>query len=142
VFFDNGSTATTGVLKVHMYNNAAITTGVDGWEGGYSVANPWNTWIQVVVTYDDSAGKITVYYNGAAAGNNTPANFTPLNWSAAANMVFGTLQFQTTPSLTSATGSQGWASYLTGTLDQVRFYNEVLSSTQISALYNLELLGR
>ncbi|MBS1529861.1 MAG: LamG domain-containing protein [Bacteroidetes bacterium] len=142
LFFDNGSTATTGVLKVHMYNDAGSTSGVDGWEGGYSVSNPWGTWIQVAVTYDDTAGKITVYYNGAPVGNNTPASFTPLNWSAATKMVFGTLQFQTTPSLTAATGSQGWAGYLLGSMDQVRFYDEVLSSTQVSALYNLEKLGR
>src|SRR3569833_155848 len=142
VFFDNGATATTGVLKVHMYNDASSTTGADGWEGGYSVANPWGNWIQIAVTYDDTAGKLIVYYNGAAAGNNTPAGFTPLNWSAASKMVFGTLQFQTTPSLTSATDAQGWASFMNGTMDQVRFYDEVLSSTQVSALYNLELLGR
>ena len=142
IFFDNGGSATTGVLKVHAYNNAGSTSGVDGWEGGYSVANPWNTWIQVAVTYDDSSSTITVYYNGAAVGTNTPGGFAPLDWSAASKMVFGTLQFQTTPSLTSATGSQGWASYVTGTMDQVRVYKAVLSSTEVSALYNLEKLGR
>src|SRR3569833_522962 len=29
--FDNGATATTGVLKVHKYNDASSTTGADGW---------------------------------------------------------------------------------------------------------------
>jgi len=142
IFFDNGSTATTGVLKVHLFDHSATAGGNDAWEGGYTVANPWNTWINVTVTYDDAASTVTVYYNGAQAGVNNAAGFAPLDWSAAQKMVFGTLQFQTTPSLTSATGSQGWAGYLTGVLDQVRVYDKVLSASQASALYNLEKLGR
>jgi len=142
IFFDNGATATTGVLKVHVFNNGLSSSGSDAWEGGYTVANPWNTWIQVLVTYDDTQSTVTVYYNGAVAGTNTAAGFAPLNWAGVKNMVFGTLQFQTTPSLTTNTGSQGWAANLTGTLDQVRVYNKVLSASEASALYNLEKLGR
>ena len=142
IFFDNGSTATTGVLKVHMFNNGTSATGVDAWEGGYTVANPWNTWTHILVTYDDTKSTVTVYYDGAVAGTNTVSTFAPLNWAGVQNMVFGTLQFQTTPSLTTNTGSQGWAGYLTGVLDQVRIYNKVLSASEASALYNLEKLGR
>jgi len=142
IFFDNGGSATKGVLKVHAYNNAGSTSGIDAWEGGYSVDNPWNVWTQVLVTYDDTSGTVTVYYNGASVGTNTVAAFPSLDWSAAQKMVFGTLQFQTNPSLTAATGSQPWAANVTGTLDQVRVYNKVLSAPQISALYNLEKLGR
>ncbi|MDR3694282.1 LamG domain-containing protein [Mucilaginibacter sp.] len=142
IFFDNGGTATTGVLKVHAFNNSTSTSGSDAWEGGYTVANPWNAWVNIEVTYDDSSSTVIVYYNGAQAGTNTAAGFAPLNWSAADKIAFGTLQFQTTPSLTSATGAQGWAGYLTGVLDQVRIYNKVLSSSEASALYNLEKLGR
>ena len=144
IFFDNGSanTATTGILKVHAFSIAGSPNGVDAWEGGYVVANPWNNWINILVTYDDVASTVTVYYNGAVAGTNTVPTFKPLDWSNATKMVFGTLQFQTTPSLTANTGAQGWAGYLTGTLDQVRIYNKVLSATEVSALYNLEKLGR
>ncbi len=142
VFFDNGSTPTTGILKVHAFNNSTSGSGSDAWEGGYKVANPWNTWINVTVTYDESTGTVTVYYNGAVAGTNNTTGFAPINWTGAKKMVFGTLQFQTNPSLTSATTSQGWAGYLTGTLDQVRIYNKVLSASEASALYNLEKLGR
>ncbi|MBS1528249.1 MAG: LamG domain-containing protein, partial [Bacteroidetes bacterium] len=136
LFFDNGGSDTSGVLKVHAYNDATSTSGVDGWEGGYHVSQPWGHWTQVVITYNDSNGTFIVYYDGNPAGNNTPANFTPLDWTGLSKMVFGTLQFQTNPSLTSATGSQGWAGYLQGTLDQVRVYDEVLSAPQVSALYN------
>lgn len=142
IFFDNGGSATTGVLKVHVFNNSGSTSGADAWEGGYTVQNPWNVWTHIAVTYDDTKGMVTVYYDGASVGTNTPTGFVPLDWSKATQMVFGTLQFQTTPSLTSATTSQGWASYVNGTIDQVRAYNKVLSATEVSALYNLEKLGR
>lgn len=142
IFLENPKDATTGQLKVHMFNNGASSTGVDGWEGDYTIANAFGQWNQVIVTYDDTTGKITVYYNGASAGTNTPTGFKPLNWSGVTQLVFGTVQFQTNPSLTSATTSQSWANYLTGSMDQVRFYNEALSATQASALYNLEKLGR
>ena len=142
IFFDNGGTSTTGVLKVHAFSIAGSPNGVDGWEGGYTVTNPWSTWTQVVVTYNDSAGTITVYYDGNPVGHNTPTGFAPLDWSKATQMAFGTLQFQTTPSLTANTGAQGWAGFMTGVLDQVRIYDEALSPTQVSALYNLEKLGR
>jgi hypothetical protein len=142
IFIENPLDANTGQLKVHTFNNGASATGVDGWEGDYVIAKAFNVWNQISVTYDDSAGTITVYYNGASIGSNTPTGFAPLDWSGVKQMVFGTVQFQTNPSLTSATGAQSWASYLTGVMDQVRVYNEVLSSTQVSALYNLEKLGR
>ncbi|MGN6181285.1 MAG: LamG domain-containing protein [Mucilaginibacter sp.] len=142
IFFDNGGTATTGVLKVHAFNNSGSTTGVDGWEGGYKVQNPWGVWTQIVVTYDNTAGLITVYYDGASAGTNTPTGFAPLDWSKANQMIFGALQFQSNPSLTSATTSQGWAASVNGVIDQVRVYNTALSSSQVDALYHLEKLGR
>jgi hypothetical protein len=142
IFIENPTNATTGQLKIHGFNNGASATGVDAWEGDYLISNAYNQWNQITVTYDDGAGTVTVYYNGASVGSNTPTGFAPLNWSGISQMVFGTVQFQTTPSLTSATGSQPWANFLTGKMDQVRVYNEVLSSTQISALYNLEKLGR
>jgi hypothetical protein len=142
IFFDNGGTATTGVLKVHVWNNGTSTAGSDAWEGGYTVAKPWGTWIQILVTYDDTKSTVTVYYNGAVAGTNTAAGFAPLNWAGVQKMVFGTLQFQTTPSLTSGSTSQTWAGFLTGQMDQVRVYNKVLSASEASALYNLEKLGR
>jgi hypothetical protein len=142
IFFDNGGTATTGVLKVHVFNNSSTTSGVDAWEGGYTVQNPWNTWTQIVVTYDNTSGTVTVYYDGASVGTNTPAGFVPLDWSSADQMVFGALQFQTNPSLTAATTSQPWAASINGTLDQVSIYNTALSSTQIDALYHLQKLSR
>ncbi len=142
IFIENPPSATQGQLKVHAFNNGDSSSGVDGWQGDYVIDNAFNQWNQISVTYDDSSGTIIIYYNGSSVGTNTPTNFSPLNWSGVSKMVFGTLQFQTNPSLTSATGNQPWASYLTGKMDQVRVYNEVLTKEQLSALYNLEKLGR
>ena len=77
-------------------------------EGGYTVTNPWNVWTQVLVTYDNSSSTVDVYYDGASVGTNTVTGFAPLDWSQAGPMIFGTLQFQTNPSLTSASGANSW----------------------------------
>lgn len=145
IFYDNGGNATTGQLKVHVFNNAALADAPNNgssnaWEGAYAVANPWDKWSHIAVTYADSVVK--VYYNGSSVGTNTVPGFA-LNWSKAGPMVFGTLQFQTTPPLSSgAGGPQGWAAPVNGDIDQVRVYNAALSASQIDGLYNLEKAGR
>jgi hypothetical protein len=142
MFLENPPNATTANLKVHVWNKAGSATGTDAWEGDYLVDNAFNVWDQVTVTYDDPSSTVNVYFNGASVGTNTQAGFAPLDWTGSTQMVFGTLQFQTNPSLTSATTSQSWASYLTGKMDQVRIYSVALSGSEVSALYNLEKLGR
>lgn len=147
IFFDNGGSATTGVLKVHVYNNAGSTSGVDAWEGGYTVTNPWNGWTNIAVTYNDTTSTVNVYYKGSKIGTNTVSGFAPLNWTAAQKMVFGTLQFETTPSLTSSVNNDpssplyygGWGENLTGAMEEVRVYNRVLSTTEVSSLAALQL---
>ena len=47
IFYDNGGSATTGQLKVHVFNNAALADAPNNgssnaWEGAYVVANPWD----------------------------------------------------------------------------------------------------
>jgi len=142
LFLENPPNSTTANLKVHVWNTAGSTTGIDAWEGDYVIDKAFDVWNQVTVTYDDPSSTVTVYFNGASVGKNTQAGFTPLNWTASTKMVFGTLQFQTKPSLTSGADMPGFGSYLTGKMDQVRVYNEALSTSQITALYNLEKLGR
>jgi len=151
IFYDNGGSATTGVLKVHVFNNASLADAPNNgssnaWEGGYTVTDPWGKWTQIAVTYTghytDSTSMVKVYYNGASVGTNEVKGFAPLDWSKAGPMVFGTLQFQTTPSLTTGSGAQGWAAPVNGDIDQVRVYNTALTSSQIDGLYNLEKAGR
>jgi hypothetical protein len=142
IFIENPPNPTTGQLKVHLWNNAASATGTDAWEGDYTINNAFNSWNQVAVTYNDTTSTVKVYYNGSLVGTNTQAGFAPLNWTAAKQMTFGTLQFQTNPSLTSATGSQGWASYLVGSMDEVRVYNRVLTGIEVSSLAALQGKGK
>jgi hypothetical protein len=62
--------------------------------------------------------------------------------ATATKIVFGTEQFQCSPSLGTAGGSQSWASYLTGQMDEVRIYNKALSASELQALIVLEGKGK
>ncbi|MBS1521149.1 MAG: LamG domain-containing protein [Bacteroidetes bacterium] len=142
MFFENGSDNTNGKVRIHISNNNNdYTYSVDG------VPNLFNNWTNVTFSYNKLDGTCTLYVNGAsvntgnALNNNNPLTGAPA-FTNLGKMVFGCVQFQTNPSQTSATGSQPWASYLTGQMDQVRVYDKVLSAAEISALYNLEKLGR
>ncbi|HVS93604.1 MAG TPA: LamG-like jellyroll fold domain-containing protein [Mucilaginibacter sp.] len=141
-FIENPPADTSANIKLHMYNTAVGSNGADLWVGDFHISHPYNSWCQMVFTYNDNTGTAIVYFNGNQVGTATSATFAPLDWSNATKMVFGTVQFETNPSLTNATGSQPWANYITGAMEHVRFYDEVLSAPQVSALYNLEKLGR
>jgi hypothetical protein len=142
LFIENPPNATTGNLKIHLFNNGASATGTDLWAGDYTINNAYNAWNQVTVSYNDTTSTAKVYYNGGLIGTQSQSGFAPLNWTGAKQMVFGTVQFQTNPTLTSATGSQSWASYLVGEMDEVRVYNRVLTSIEISSLSALQYKGK
>jgi hypothetical protein len=142
MFIENPPSATSGNLKVHLFDNGGSSTGADLWAGDYVITSAFGQWNQIAVTYDDATSTAIIYYNGAPVGTQTSTGFSPLNWTGVSQMVFGTVQFQTNPSLTSATGSQSWASYLTGAMEHVRVYNTVLTASETSALFHLEQLGR
>jgi hypothetical protein len=137
IFFENGGTATSGNLKIHLNNN-----GLDGWFGSYAIASPWDKWINIAVSYDETSSTLKAYVNGSVVGTGTQAGYGALHFQNASQMVFGTVQFQTSPSLTSATTSQPWASYLTGQLDEVRIYNKALSDTEVSTIVKLQGRGK
>jgi Concanavalin A-like lectin/glucanases superfamily len=136
MFFENGSTPTNALFKTHIFSN-----GSDAWLGSYDVANGFNAWVHFAVTYDGDS-TFNVYVNGTALATSVQSGYGQLSFADSGPMVFGTVQFQTTPSLTSGSDSQPWASFMTGALDQVRIYNKALPDTDIKALYQLENLGR
>lgn len=137
MFFENGGSASTGKLKIHVNNK-----GTDAWLGNYDLTNPWNNWMNLAVTYDAAASTFKVFVNGSKIATQTVDNYGALTFQDATKLVFGTVQFQTDPSLTSATGSQDWASYLTGSLDEVRMYNTALPEGDVNALVKLEGRGK
>lgn len=137
-FFENGSDNTNGKLRIHLSQNGSDNTyAID------NVANLFNTWVNIVVTYNQTDGTCVLYVNGDAKNTGKAGGLTgALAFTNIGKVTFGTTQFMTTPSQTSATGKQDWASYSTGLIDQVRVYSSVLSATQVSALYNLDKAGR
>lgn len=136
IFFENGGTATSANLKIHV-NNA----GADAWLGNYAISNPWNTWMNIAVTYDATTSTFKVYVNGSIIATQAQPGFGPLVFQNASKMVIGTVQFQTTPSLNGGT-TQPWASYLTGQVDEVRIYNVALSASDLGSLVKLEGRGK
>ena len=141
IFFDGGGTTTTDRLKIHVFNNGTSGSGVDAWLGDFTVNNPYG-WINVTLTYDDTSSNFVVYYNGSSISNTVVAGFAPLNWVGVQQMVFGTFPFMTTPSLTSGATSQSWATYFPGAIDEVRVYNRVLTSIEVSSLVALQHRGK
>lgn len=137
IYFDNGSTATSGNLKVHLNNN-----GVGATFGSFAVNNPWDKWINITVSYDETSSTLKVYVNGSVLATKVQTNYGALHFQNASSIVFGTLQFQTTPSLTSASNAQATASYLTGQLDEVRIYNRALSDLEINSIVKLQSRGK
>jgi len=57
-------------------------------------------------------------------------------------LVFGTVQFMTTPSSTTTHGAEPWASYLTGVMDEIRIYNKALSASDLQAMVALQGKGK
>jgi len=138
VFFENGSDNTNGKVRVHVFKNGADNTySVDG------VSNLFNVWTNVSVSYDASSSTFRLFVNGAQVNSGTLSTVSgPLSFADIGNIVFGTTQFQTTPSQTSGTTSQPWASYLTGQMDEVRIYNKALSALDLQALIVLQGKGK
>lgn len=137
VFIENGSTNEDGKLRIHINKNGDKTYALD------KVPSLFNKWIALAISYDATTSTVKVYVNGSRVGAGTVTGLTgPLAWTNTGNVVFGTVQFQTNPSQTSATGSQPWASFLTGKIDEVRLYDKALSDVEISSLVKLEGRGK
>ncbi|RCH55429.1 LamG domain-containing protein [Mucilaginibacter hurinus] len=138
IFIENGSTNDDGKLRIHIAKGAADNTiEVNG------VKNLFNGWINLAVSYNEETSEYKVYIAGSRVAAGTLAGLTgPLDFQDIGNLVFGCVQFQTEPSQTTATGKQGWASYLTGRLDEVRIYNKALSDVEVGAIVKLEGRGK
>lgn len=137
MFFENGSTNSNGNLKAHVTNGA-----VDAWTTKDGLVNMFDSWVHIALSYDAASTTFKLYVNGSPVATNVATGFGPLQFTNVGDMVFGCVQFQTDPSQTSATTSQPWASYLTGTMDEVRLYNIALSDADVNSLVKLEGRGK
>jgi len=136
MFYENGGTASSTVFKTHVNNNGNGAWIVD------NITNPWNTWMNVTITYDQGTSTFVTYINGSVLSTNVNAGFGSVIFQNATKLIFGTVQFQTSPSLGTAGGSQGWASYLTGIMDEIRIYNAPLTAAEVNSLVVLQGKGK
>jgi Concanavalin A-like lectin/glucanases superfamily len=137
VFLDQ-QTASGAVFHIHAF-------GTSGTQEVFLTSWPlsnWGVWTHVALTYDATVNHFALYLNGSQVGDSTVANFGPLTFTNVPAMVIGTMQFNTVPSLTSATTSQPWCSNVLGEMDELRIYNKPLTAAEVKALYQLENLGQ
>ncbi|MEO6284692.1 MAG: LamG domain-containing protein [Dyadobacter sp.] len=136
-FFENGGTETDGIFKAHIQNDST-----DTWVSKEGIVNLYNSWTHIALSYDATTSTFSIYINGSKTATSTVAKFGNLKWKNPGKMVFGTVQFQTKPSLTTESKGEPWASYLTGLLDEVRIYNVALKDNEVDALVKLESRGK
>ena len=146
IYLDNGGTADTANLRVHINNGNAKNSGQFQ---GVKVGNAWNKWVHMAVTYDSSTTASTnfaIYANGSSVYStqlkDTTNNYGPLKFVNATAMVIGSWQFQTNPSLTTSATGQPWAGGFADALDNFRIYDRALSASDVSSLFKLESAGR
>jgi hypothetical protein len=138
IFLENGGDATKGLIKFHINSNSK-----EAWSEVYTVPSPWKKWNHLALSYNQATSDFTLYLNGSKIGNalNVP-NYGPITFQNAAKMVFGTLQFQTTPSLSTTAGKESWAGSIIGQLDEVKIFNKALTVDEISSITKLEGRGK
>jgi hypothetical protein len=138
LFFENGSTNDNGLLRIHLFNGTDDKAlEVNG------VQNLFDKFVNISVSYDAATSNCKVYVNGSRIVNKAfPGVTGELNFKQQGNIVFGAPQFMTTPSQTSSHGAEGWASFLTGNIDEVRIYNKALTDIEVGAIVKLEGRGK
>lgn len=104
------------------------------------VINPPNTWVNVMITCDNSNPvNFLVYANGKSIGAyNTRGtdNYTPITPTG---IIIGGW-INNVPGIYHTTDT--WPHAFVGNIDELRVYNKVLTPAEITALYNLQLVGR
>jgi hypothetical protein len=152
-------------VRVHPgFNNTGNTAGA-GWQAIIPQAfldTAVGKWTQIVMTYDGGSSQYTLYQNGTAIAAQsawtTPTTLTPftvLNGPTGGNTTgnMGAINFTTMPSgfiiggwpynsiSNPKFGTQSWAGYLQGGLDELRIYSSALNSSDVKSLYILEKAG-
>jgi Concanavalin A-like lectin/glucanases superfamily len=136
MFFENGSDNSNGKFRTVLFNGTSDRTfGTDG------IKFLFDKWTHITATYDGATSTYKLYVNGSKASTIVADGYGELKVTNPGKLVFGTVQFMTTPS-SGCCGPQPWASYLTGQLDEVRIYNKVLTDSEINALVVLQGKGK
>lgn len=136
-FVENGSTTSAAIIKVHVVSGTK-----DTWLTMNNISNLFGKWANHTLTYDAATSTLTYYINGTVITSTTAGWTGAIQFTSPGSLVFGTVQFMTTPSLTNTHGSEPWASYLTGQMDEIRIYNKALKASDIQALMVLQGKGK
>lgn len=139
MFIENGSNPTDGAqIKTHVVSEGTKESWITG--GGFlNVMTFFNQWSHHVFTYDKTAHEFRYYINGALIKTQAASWGTDdLIFTGSGKIVFGAVHFMTIPSQTTGSGSQPWASYLTGEMDEIRIFNKSLSDAEVLEIYNDE----
>jgi Concanavalin A-like lectin/glucanases superfamily/Bacterial TSP3 repeat len=116
--FDYNPNNSTYTDRIHLRTNTFIVNNGSPSQASFSGVSD-NSWYNVVATFDSSAG-LKVYVNGAQVAS-TSSDDSPVT---------------ITPSGTFSLGSQvGGSNRLNGYLDDVRLYDDTLTPSQVSDLY-------
>lgn len=100
--------------------------------------------------FTDVTGSCILYGDnpGGPDGSNANPNNAPLYGALVfatpnlSQLVIGSNQFSTSPSLTTTHGDEGWATDYAGLLDEMRIYKSALNTSEVVALYKLEKTNR
>lgn len=114
-------------------------------KGGDQAFKGAGKWSHLVLVYDASTSKITIYGNGKKINNpdyeNRAYNGSPLgnlNLYPVTRIIMGAWG----TNLPGGGTADSWQQPMTGQLDEVRIYSKALSSGDINSLYQLEAAGR
>lgn len=135
-FVENGSTATSAKVVAHIVNSTGET-----WMNVSNYSGLFGNWTNHTLTYNSATSKFTYYINGASKATADAGWTGPITFTNSGKLVFGTVHFQTTPTLANH-GTEPWASWLTGSMDEIRIYNAALTPEEVNALVVLQGKGK
>ena len=136
-FIENNSKPDASIVKVILTHKNEQETDivVSNYKGLF------DSWSNHTLTYDAATSTLTYFINGSQLATKTTPWTGPIEFVNSGPLVFGTAQFQTSPSLTNH-GPEDWASHLTGAIDEVRIYSKALTHDQVNALVVLQGKGK
>jgi hypothetical protein len=136
-FIENGANNTGATVKAHVVN-----AGVgDTWIEVTGITGLFGAWSSHTLSYDAGTKTFKYYVNGSLKKTVVTTWPGAISFAGSGPMVFGTVHFQTTPTLSNH-GAEGWASWLTGAMDEIRIYNKALTDEQVNSLVLLQGKGR
>jgi len=132
MFVENGSKPSSTKIVVHVTNDDSETWLTDA----AGLTNIFGDWSHHVVTYSSADKHFKYYINNVLVWDKVASWSDALTFKNAGPIVMGAVHFMTEPSSTSGSGSQPWASYLTGEIDEVRIFDRAITEEEVGQIYD------